>query len=245
MHRFSRALRTILSAAPLACALACRAPAVQAPPPAAPAAAATTDTAATTSAPVPATAAPEGPPVARCEPADDAKEGCFPDEAYRTWLCDQSGPATAVSLFRKGSPWTRAYVARDLDSWDPTRRHAQKTHLALDEEVIVLHPNKAKSDVMVVGATNAFGWSSVDALRADGTCVSLMADEVTSKRPPTPKHAPVAWEKVDDQTRSAWLALPDVRKRVDAMTHACAAGTSGQGCVKAKTRVTDAVVAHE
>jgi hypothetical protein len=197
---------------------------------------------ATTSAAVPAT--PDGPPVARCEPSSDPGEGCFPDERYRAWLCDESGPGTAVSLFRKGSPWVRAYVARDLESWDPTRPHAQKTHLALDEEVVVLHPNKAHSDVMVVGATNAHGWSSVDAVRSDGTCVSLMADEITAKRPPAPKHAPLAWEKLDDHTRSAWLALPDVRKRVELMTHACASG-GGQGCTKAKVRVIDAIVAHE
>ncbi len=219
----------------VACALPdAQAPAAQAPSaPAAP-------VATTTAAVVPV---PEGPPVAKCEPSAEGGEGCFPDERYRGWLCDESAPGTAVPLFGKGTPWVRAYVTRDLESWDPTRPHAQKTHLGLDEEVIVLRANKPKGDVMVVGATNAQGWASVDAVRADGQCVSLMADEITTKRPMAPKHAPLAWEKVDDRTRSAWLALPDVKKRVDAMAKACVG--AGQGCAKAKSRVVDAVVAHE
>jgi hypothetical protein len=211
------------------------------PPPAAPPPAPVVLVAAVVAAPPPPAPADET-PAATCEKpdgaADDAK--CFPSEAYREWLCGRGDPGAAVALFHKGGPWTRAYLARDVESWDPSRR-SKRSHLAFDEEVIVLHPNKPSGDVVVVGATNALGWTSLDAVRADGTCVSLMADEITMKRPPAPKHATIAWEKLPERTRTELLASPELRKKGEQMTKACAKAALPQ-CAKAKSQLTDAVV---
>jgi hypothetical protein len=191
----------------------------------------------------PEPSAPAAPPVATCVPNGD--EGCFAEEAYRTWLCEQTLPTPALALFRKGSPWVRAYVSRDLDSWDPSHRtRGGKARLSLDEEVIVLHPYKPTGGVLVVGQANAYGWTSADVVRADGTCVSLMADEITMKRPPAPKHAALAWDKIDDHTRTAWLAVPDVKRRAEGVAKACAARSDTRGCAKARGLLTDAVVAN-
>ena len=184
-------------------------------------------------------------PAATCDKAD-GDDACFASESYRSWLCGRSDPAAAVAMFRKGTPWMRGYVSRDLESWDPGRR-SQKVRLALDEEVLVLHPYTPSSGVVVVGSTNTQGWSSVDAIRADGTCVSLMADEITSKRPPAPKHATIAWERLTEQVRGELLSSPELKKKADQMLKACGAGApSGAaiaGCSKAKNKLTDAVVA--
>lgn len=180
-------------------------------------------------------------PAATCEKSGDDSDACFASDDYRAWLCDRTDPSAAVALFRKGTPWMRAYVARDLESWDPSRR-SHKTRLSLDEEVIVLHPYKPTGAVMIVGASNARGWTSLDAVRVDGTCVSLMADEISMKRPPAPKHAPIAWDKLPDHTRTALLASPDLRKKADQMTRACT-NASEPRCTKAKSQLTDAVVA--
>jgi hypothetical protein len=191
--------------------------------------------------PAPPAPAVDETPAATCEPAGDASEGCFASEAYRTWLCGRSDPSVTVALFRKGTPWTRAYVARDLESWDPSRL-SRKVRLSLDEEVVVLHPYKPTGGVVMVGASNTRGWTSVDALRADGTCVSLMSDEITMKRPPAPKHAPIAWEKLPDHTRTELLASPELRKKADLVTKACTSAGEPR-CMKAKTQLTDAVIA--
>jgi hypothetical protein len=180
-------------------------------------------------------------PAATCEKAGDDSDACFARDDYREWLCGRTDPSAAVALFRKGTPWTRAYVTRDLDSWDPSRR-SHKTHLALDEEVIVLHPYKPTGGVMIVGGTNAQGWTSLDAVRVDGTCVSLMADEVSMKRPPAPKHAPIAWDRLPDHARTELLASPDLRKKADQMERACTKAAEPR-CAKAKGQLTDAVVA--
>jgi hypothetical protein len=170
-------------------------------------------------------------------------EPCFASDEYRAWLCGRADPSDAVALFHKGTAWTRAYVARDLQSWDPGRR-SKKSHLVLDEEVLVLHAYKPTGDVMVVGASNALGWTSLDAVRTDGTCVSLMADEVSLKRPPSPKHATIAWEKLPEHARTTMLASPELRKKGDQVLKACAsAKTAEPRCAKAKSQLTDAVVA--
>ena len=193
---------------------------------------------------------PAGPPVATCVASDAAADVCFPDAAYRDWLCSEGSPAAAFDLFRKGTPFVRAYVSRDLESWDPNHRsRAGRSHLSLDEEVILLHAYKPESGVMVLGAANARGWTSVDAVRLDGSCVSLMSDEISTKRPPSPRHAPIAWEKLDGQMRDKLLASPDLRKKADQMAKTCtlaSASASADGtkrCLRAKSQLTDAAVA--
>jgi hypothetical protein len=232
-------VRTSASSAALFSFLLAGCAAAPTPPPVAPA---PVTLAAVVAAPPPPV--PDGPPIATCEKPDDSDSSddtCFPSEAYRTWLCDGSDPTAAVALFHKGTPWTRAYVARDLESWDPSRR-SKKSHLALDEEVVVLHPYKPSGDVLVMGATNAHGWTSMDAVRVDGTCVSLMSDEVSMKRPPSPKHATIAWDRLPERTRTGLLASPELKKKEALMTKTCAKSAQPQ-CAKAKSQLTDAVIA--
>jgi hypothetical protein len=179
--------------------------------------------------------------VASC--AKPGTEECFPDEEYKAWLCGRSDPGEALSLFRKGAPWVRAYVTRNLESWDPgAHAHVTRSHLALDEEVVVLHPYKPSSGIIIMGSTTPNGWTSVDAVRSDGTCVSLMGDEITLRRPPAPTHAPIAWDKLDDHTRDQLLASPDVRRKADRVAKLCAVD-SDRRCKQAKVQLTDAAVA--
>ena len=69
-----------------------------------------------------------------------------------------------------------------------------------------------------------------------------MGDEVNMKRPPAPKHAPIAWDKLPDHTRTELLASPDLRKKADQMAKACTKAGEPR-CAKAKSQLTDAVVA--
>lgn len=95
---------------------------------------------------------------------------------------------------------------------------------------------------MLLGSTTPNGWTSVDVLRTDGSCVSLMADEIAMKRPPAPTHAPIAWEKVSDRTRDELLAAPALRKKADLMAKACA-NVTDKRCIQARVQLSDALVA--
>ncbi len=228
------ALSGALSAA--ACASPKPPPAAPAPPPV------VVESAVAPAAPPPA---PDpGPPKAECV-ARDGETGCFAADDYRTWLCDQHDATAAVAMFAKGTPWVRAYVSRDLEAWDPGRRSREgRSKLALDEEVLVLHAYRPQGGVVVVGGTSAEGWSSVDAVRLDGTCVSLMADEITTRRPPAPRRSPLAWDRLTQSAKSALLATPAVKKRADAATKACA-GKPERPCTKAREQLADAIVAAQ
>ncbi len=185
--------------------------------------------------------APNSPPSATCSTALE-REGCFPQKEYAEYVCDGHDRSLALGMFRPGNSWVRAYVTRNLESWDPARRsRVARSHLVLDEEVVVLRPYRPDGGVMLLGATTARGWTSVDALRADGSCVSLMADEIAMKRPPAPTYAPIAWEKLGERERAALLNSPGLRKRAESVTKACAS-VEDKRCVQARVQLTEALV---
>ena len=71
----------------------------------------------------------------------------------------------------------------------------------------------------------------------DRLSFTLGEGEVTTRRPPAPKHAPVAFRRLDAPTRTALLAVPTVRTGFDALTKACAdSSASASGDATAVTR---------
>jgi hypothetical protein len=169
-------------------------------------------------------------------------DGCFPHKEFTEAACGGGDPSVAVRMFHAGTAWTRAYVTRNLESWDPARRtRTTRSRLSLDEEVIVLHAYKPAGGVMLIGSKTTNGWTSVDAIRADGSCVSLMADEIALRRPPAPTHAPIAWDKLNEPLRDQLLAAPDLKKMGEAMVKTCATGGEKR-CIQARVKLTDAAV---
>jgi hypothetical protein len=159
-------------------------------------------------------------------------KACLPPTTFAKKLCGGSYPEVALSLFAKGTPWTRVWLAGDVDAWNASGKGlTHRAKLAFDEEVIVLSRHGAASTggIVMTGAQASF-----EVVRSDGTCVSVMEGEITTKRPPAPKPASVPWTRLEEGTRKALLASPKVKTSLDALAKACAnASTDRKACDKA------------
>lgn len=171
---------------------------------------------------------------------------CLPQAAYAKKLCNGVYPEVALGLFTKGTPWTRIYLAGDVEAWNATGGRAQRSKLAFDEEVIVLgkHGAGGGGGIVMTGAQ-----ASYDVMRWDGSCVSVMEGEITTRRPPAPKPANVSFSRLEERTRDALLATPKVKSTHAALFKACAKVSSPsatpkdkKSCEKADKAFTKAIV---
>lgn len=184
-------------------------------------------------------------------PTECAAEGsikdtklCMPERGYAKKLCTATYPEVALGLFAKGTPFTRVYLAGDVDAWNASGGRTHRTKLAFDEEVIVLAKNGAASTggIVMTGAQ-----ASYDVLRWDGSCVSVMDGELTTKRPPAPKPAEVSFSRLEETTRHALLEAPKVKASHVALGKACvisatATATNKKACEKADKAFAGAIV---
>jgi hypothetical protein len=165
---------------------------------------------------------------------------CLPAPAYAKKLCTATYPEVALGLFGKGTPWTRIYLAGDVEAWNASGGRAQRAKLAFDEEVIVLGKHGAGGGIMMTGAQ-----ASYDVLRWDGSCVSVMEGEITTRRPPAPKPAEIQFSRLEESTRHALLASPRVKSTHDALFKACTSVSSPvekKSCEKADKAFASAIV---
>ena len=171
------------------------------------------------------------------------KSLCMPERTYAKKLCGGVYPEVALGLFGKGTPFTRVYLAGDVDAWNASGGRARRAKLAFDEEVIVLARNGAAAagGIAMTGAQVSF-----DVLRWDGSCASVMEGELTTKRPPAPKPAELSFSKLEESTRRALLEAPKVKATHTALGKACAISatvtTDKKACEKADKAFAQAVV---
>jgi len=165
---------------------------------------------------------------------DNAAGICGPPTPFVKDVCAGfAKPDIALVLFAKGSPWTRGYLRLNVEAWY-TGSRSPKVGLKLDEEVIVLaHPNPV-GGIIVNGAGGPF-----DIMRLDGRCATLTGEEVTLKRPPSPKHPPIPWKQLDPRTREALLADSSVSEASSA-ADGCSDTTTA--CAKAGSKLTNAIL---
>jgi hypothetical protein len=198
----------------------------------------------------PAPAADDGPEAIPTTCANEASIGkagktrklCLPAADYAKKLCGGIYPEVALGLFAKGTPWSRIYLAGDVDAWNASGGLTHRAQLAFDEEVIVLakHAASGSGGIVMTGAQ-----ASYDVMRWDGTCVSVMEGELTTSRPPKPKPAPVPWSRLEETTRRALLTSPRVKTSHDAVDKACSAISSDKDkarCDKADKAFSQAIV---
>ena len=166
---------------------------------------------------------------------------CLPEAAFAKKLCTGTYPEVALGLFGKGTPWTRVYLAGDVEAWNASGGRAARTKLAFDEEVLVLGKHGAPAGGIVMTGVQA----SYDVLRWDGSCVSVMEGELTTRRPPAPKPADVTFSRLEESTRHALLAAPKVKASHDALFKACtsvASPVEKKACDKADKAFASSIV---
>jgi hypothetical protein len=235
-HRFSFLLTATLT---LACG-GSREPAAAPEPSAAPTASEPT-TAASASAPPAegeADAQAHGLPT---ECASPGGEVCAPPRQFVEKLCQDVYPNVALVMFRQGTPWTRAYLTRKTEAWNASGGASVSGWLEFDEEVIVLkHRAAPKGGMQVSGAGGGY-----EALRWNGACVTLAAEEVTLRRPPKPKYAKVEWKWLEPDMRDALKENEKVNDAYVTWRKECKGvtmGTVSKTCVTADTKLADLIV---
>jgi hypothetical protein len=179
------------------------------------------------------TDAQEAEPAALEIPSECATSGakvCTPPTPFVEKLCLSKSPDVALAMFRKSTPWTRAYLVRSMDAWYMGARRASPVKMVLDEEVIVVASRSGGSSGVQVS-----GSGSYDVYRWDGRCVSVMQDEVSLRRPPVPESAPIVWTSLNDATRQALLDDRAIKSRSERQRDRCNESSSSPRCTEATT----------
>lgn len=178
------------------------------------------------------------------ECANKDADVCTPSKAFAHAICQDTFPGVALYMFRAGTPWTRGYLRGKVQAWNASGGASVSGELEFDEEVLLLRKRTAAPGGMQV---SGYG-DGYDALRWNGSCVTLSSGEVTLSKPPSPKHAEISWRFIDSSLRDAMKHNDDkVQAAFRAYGRECKGATMGDvsdKCVKAVKRLGDAVVAY-
>lgn len=168
---------------------------------------------------------------------------CTPTEDFVKRLCQDVYPGVAMIMFRKGTPWARMYLTGKTQAWNASGGASVSGFLEFDEEVLVLrHRAAPKGGMQVSGAGGGY-----DALRLDGSCVTLDGGEVTEKRPPKPKYPHLEWRWIDDPIREKLKEDPKIDETDQIRRKECKGATMGEvsdKCEKAVKKLSDLVAKY-
>ena len=143
-------------------------------------------------------------------------ELCLPPPDFVDRLCRAAHVGTAIRLFAKSSPFTRAYVRmREVRALNLRGGPSSDVSLTFAEEVLLLAQHGGSGEMLVSGE------GGFDVLRWDGTCATLSSDELVRRVPAPPRHAPFAWKYIDDAIQRALLQNDTVRSARAAERQRC------------------------
>lgn len=167
---------------------------------------------------------------------------CVPDPKWVRKLCNGVYPNVALAMFRGGSPWTRGYVTRKTKAWNASGgASAGDEWVAFDEEVVLLYERVVDAGGMQVSGAGG----GYDALRWDGSCITLSTEEVTTQKAPSPKHGRIDWRYLEEGMQEALRKDEKVSNAVRDRKKECKGAFSGEvsdKCVKADSALTAAIV---
>jgi hypothetical protein len=198
-----------------------------APPPAAPPEPTTAPSAAASAAPAPDADRSADTLPTTCTDAGDKL--CMPPGDFVKRLCGGFFPDVALSMLAKGTPWTRGYLrVKSTEAWNASGGVSSADKIIFDEEFVILTHRRADTGGMVVSGAGG----GYDVLRWDGTCASLMDEEVSLKTPPAPKSAKIPWKSLDNKIRNALLSDDKVSKTYTERQKECKGATIGDVSLK-------------
>jgi hypothetical protein len=174
-------------------------------------------TAAKAAAPEPGPAVPEA-----CDPARGEAD-CVPPPAWVTKLCNGVFAEVALYMFRGGTPWQRLYLRGKTRAVNASGGATVEGSLLRDEEVLVLRHRKTDASEMQIGD----GSGQYDALRWNGSCVSLEGGEVTTRKPSKPGQSRIEWSWIGQRMRGALRKNEELSQAFQARQKECKGVTTG------------------
>ncbi|MBL8742050.1 MAG: hypothetical protein JNK04_13175 [Myxococcales bacterium] len=142
-----------------------------------------------------------------------AGSGCSLPTDFGERLCRGSYPEVALHLFAPTTPWKRAYLRKSFQAWHVGGR-GEMRELRTSEEVLVV--NEKAGAGAGLGMGGAF-----EVLRWDGSCVSLMEDEISFHKPSAAIPANIEWKKLDESMKTALGAEREISELRNAWTKTC------------------------
>lgn len=171
------------------------------------------------------------------------RQDCVPPPSFVTRLCEDVHQEVALYMFRRGTPWQRLYLRGKIEAVNASGGATVPGFLEFDEEVLVLRSRKASKDGIQVGDSSG----SYDALRWNGSCVSLDGGEVTSNVPPKRKHSRVEWRWLGDDMRAALRKSDTITETYRARQKECKGATMGavtKKCERLDNKLIDEIVSY-
>lgn len=165
---------------------------------------------------------------------------CSPDPSFVKRLCNGKYPSLGLYLFSNPA-WTRGYLTRRTQAWNASGGASDSGWVEFDEEVLILYARKADTGGMQVSGAGG----SYDALRWDGSCVTLQSEEVTMSKAPAPKNPAIDFRYLDDDTQEALRKDDKINRAWQDRRKECKGATSGEvslKCVKADENLTKTVI---
>jgi len=167
---------------------------------------------------------------------------CSPDPQFVKRICNGKYPSLGLYLFSNPA-WTRGYLTRRTQAWNASGGASDSGWVEFDEEVLILYARVADTGGMQVSGAGG----SYDALRWDGSCITLQSEEVTMSKAPAPKYPSIDFRYLDDDTQDALRKDDKVNKAWQSRRQECKGATSGDvslKCVKADDNLTKTVVTY-
>jgi hypothetical protein len=159
---------------------------------------------------------------------------CVPDPRWVKKLCADVYPGVALYLFQKTSPFTRGYIsARKVKAVNASGGATSgEEFLVFDEQVVFLaHRAASSGGIQVSGAGDGY-----DAMRLDGSCVTLGSDEVRMNVPPQAKFTTVPWRYIGEDMENALREVPEIRDAYIERRKECKGAFSGEVSQKCITK---------
>lgn len=177
-------------------------------------------------------------------PTDCASKSdiCSMPKGFVDRLCQGTFANVALVLFSAGTPWTHGYLTRKTEAWNAEGGASKGGFVEFDEEVLLLTSHAPPKGGMQVSGAGGY-----QALRWDGSCVTLSSEEVTMNKPPKPKHPRIEWRFIEDGIRDALRKDPDVDQFAIAVKRECkgvSVGDVSKKCEDADAKLVDSIVKY-
>jgi hypothetical protein len=117
-----------------------------------------------------------------------SSEGCLPAADWGEAVCQGVYPEVALYMLRGGTPWQRLYMTARMQPFN-----ASGGVSVLDG---LLEPGEELIALRRLGSSSVSRTEGYEALRWDGSCVTLHDGEYSFESPPRLRHARVEWPKL-------------------------------------------------
>lgn len=169
---------------------------------------------------------------------------CLPPKGFVKKLCKDDYPSVALALFAADMPFKHAYVAIPTEAWS-AGGGATPEKMPVDEELLILAFRDAPKPGggMKVSGVQA----SYEALRWNGTCVTLGSSELRWDAPPNPINARIIFQRLESGIRDALKRDENLRPLYLEHRKACkgvSMGKVSKECEKLDAEFGRALAAH-